>query len=157
MHLDKWDQRFFDLCNLVASWSEDRSRKIGAVIVGPANQIVSTGFNGLPRAVAPHHTRHSREDGEKYYWFEHAERNALYNALRSGVRVDGCRMYSSVFPCADCTRGIIQSGIIELNTTTPPENDPTYGRSFQVSQDMLIEAGVTVRVFPLHATTQEIE
>jgi dCMP deaminase len=146
----KWDRRFFELCQLVATWSEDRSRKVGAVIVGPANDIRAIGFNGLPRRVSSNHDqRHSRQDGEKYYWFEHAERNAIYNAARSGIGTEGCRMYSSLFPCADCTRGIIQSGIIELNTFPTPEVDEVFHRSFEVAKAMLQEASVSLRLFPI--------
>ena len=125
----------------------DRSRKIGAVIIGVANQVISTGFNGLPRSVSANDSRHSRDGGEKYYWFEHAERNALYNAARSGVITEGCKIYSSIFPCADCTRGIIQSGIVQLNTTLPPAEDNEFQRSFEVSIEMLLEADVELRIF----------
>src|SRR4051812_41799673 len=94
---EKWDRRFFELSRLVASWSEDQSRKVGAVIVGPANDIRAVGFNGLPRHVssAPKE-RHARQEGEKYYWFEHAERNAIYNTARSGISTEGCRMYTNL-------------------------------------------------------------
>jgi dCMP deaminase len=146
---EKWDRRFFELSRLVASWSEDKSRRVGAVIVGPANDIRAVGFNGLPRQVESDHSeRHSKQDGEKYYWFEHAERNAIYNAARSGISTEGCRMYSTLFPCADCTRGIIQSGIAELNTFQPPEADEFFQRSFEVARTMLNEASVLVRIFP---------
>ncbi|MCK1642370.1 dCMP deaminase [Bradyrhizobium sp. 157] len=146
---EKWDRRFFELCRLVATWSEDRSRKVGAVVVGPANDIRAIGFNGLPRKVDGNQQgRHSKQDGEKYYWFEHAERNAIYNAARSGISTEGCRMYSSLFPCADCVRGIIQSGIVELNTFQEPESDEFFRRSFEVARAMLKEAAVEIRIFP---------
>tara|TARA_R110002110_G_C13455345_1_gene717512 strand:- start:2794 stop:3261 length:468 start_codon:yes stop_codon:yes gene_type:complete len=145
--LDNWDRRFFELCNLLASWSEDRSRKVGAVIVGGANQIISTGYNGLPRAIANHDSRHGRAGQEKYFWFEHAERNALFNAARSGNSTDGCRMYANLFPCAECARGIIQSGIVQLNSFSPPVRDETFERSFSVSTEMLSEANIEVRFF----------
>jgi dCMP deaminase len=145
----KWDRRFFEMCRLVATWSEDRSRKVGAVIVGPANDIRAIGFNGLPRRVdAAPVERHSRENAEKYYWFEHAERNAIYNAARSGISTEGCRIYTSLFPCADCTRGIIQSGIVELNSFQVPDVDEVFQRSFAVAKMMLDEARVDVRLFP---------
>lgn len=92
-------------------------------------------------------SRHSREADEKYYWFEHAERNAIYNAARIGVPLEGARIYVNLFPCADCCRAVIQSGLRELNTLAPPVNDFKYLRSFEVSQEMLKEAGVAVRLF----------
>ncbi len=143
-----WDKRFFELVDVVASWSEDTSRKIGAVIVGPSNEIRATGFNGLPRGVcAGDAERHSKEDGEKYYWYEHAERNAIFNAARIGVPLEGCIIYANLFPCADCARAIVQSGLKALKTYTPPESDPTYQRSFLVSKALLEEGGVELVYF----------
>ena len=149
VEMSKWDRRFFELSHLVATWSEDTSRKVGAIIVGPANDIRAIGFNGLPRRVnSDHAQRHSKEGGEKYYWFEHAERNAIYNAARSGTSTESCRMYSSLFPCSDCTRAIIQSGIAQLNTFLPPESDEFFERSFEVARQMLVEAAIELRIFP---------
>ncbi len=148
--MSKWDARFFGVCDLLASWSEDQSRKVGAVIVGPANEIRATGYNGLPRGVNGNvDERHSRSEGEKYYWFEHAERNAIFNAARVGVSIEGCRIYTSLFPCSDCLRGIIQSGIAQLNTYNRPLSDVTFERSFQVAFEMLMEANIDIRIFSL--------
>ncbi|MGO9672782.1 MAG: deoxycytidylate deaminase [Methylocella sp.] len=146
--MDKWDARFFDLCALVASWSEDRSRKVGAVIVGHSNEIRSLGFNGLPRGVNGNISqRHSRVENEKYHWFEHGERNAIFNAARAGISLEGCRLYTSLFPCADCTRAVIQCGIIQINTFPTPENDRRFDRSFEVAIEMCSEAKVEIRIF----------
>jgi len=143
-----WDDRLFSLCRFIAGWSEDRSRKVGCVIIGTANEVRSIGFNGLPRGVMDKDGRHSRESGEKYFWFEHAERNAIYNAARSGVSLSGCRMYCSHFPCADCARAIVQSGIAELLTFAPPERDQTFSRSYKIAEMILSEGGVKLRIFP---------
>jgi dCMP deaminase len=146
--MSTWDQRFFELVICISSWSEDRSRKVGAVIVGPDNEIRSTGYNGMPRGInSKFEARHSRDDGEKYFWFEHAERNAIYNAARIGVSLNGCRLYVSLFPCSDCARAIIQSGICQINTFEPPANEAVFGRSFEVSRDMFLEAGISVNYF----------
>lgn len=148
---DRWDARFFAMADLVASWSEDRSRRVGCVVVGDANEVRSTGYNGLPRGVSAEHTeRHSRENGEKYLWFEHAERNALFNMLRAGVSTSNCRMYCNSFPCADCARAIIQSGVSELRTFVPDLKDKKFGRHFKVALDMFKEGGVTVRFYSRH-------
>lgn len=102
-------------------------------IIPTGNAIISTGYNGLPRGVTyepkayyerqrgletrdqdnePKETFNDRlVSPEKYHWFEHAERNAIYNAARVGVPLEGCIMYTQGTPCADCGRGIIQSGI----------------------------------------------
>ena len=143
-----WDARFFSLCALVGSWSEDRSRKVGSVIVGPSNEIRGTGYNGLPRRVsAQPDERHSREGGEKYFWFEHAERNAIYNMARAGVSTLNCRMYVDTFPCADCARAIIQSGIVELNSFAPDMTDKIFSRHYVIAETMFSESGIVLRTF----------
>jgi dCMP deaminase len=146
--MNPWDHRFFEMCTLLGSWSEDRSRQVGCVIVGKANEIRATGFNGLPRGVnGAVDARHSREGGEKYQWFEHAERNAIYNAARIGVPLEGCRLYVGLHPCADCARAIIQVGVASVHTFAPPLSDPVYSRSFEIAQTMLSEAGIELRYY----------
>jgi dCMP deaminase len=151
MKLEKcthWDARFFGLCDMIASWSEDTSRKVGSVLVGPSNEIRSTGYNGFPRGVdSSLSERHERAAGEKYLWFEHAERNAIYNAAGSGSATSGCRMYVNSFPCADCARAIVQSGIAQLNTFAFDTADKKFGRHFIVAKEMLQESGVEIRLF----------
>lgn len=146
----QWDKRFFDLARLVSSWSEDNSRKVGAVIVADTKEILSTGYNGLRRGVSSDvESRHSKEDGEKYFWFEHAERNAIFNSARNGVPLRGATLYATLFPCADCARAIVQSGITTVKTYPFPKNDPSYSRSFEVSEQILREGGVTLSYFRL--------
>jgi dCMP deaminase len=90
---DSWDKFFMDMAKLVASKSKDRSRKVGCVIVGPDNEVRSVGYNGFPRGIADHiEWRHERP--AKYKWTEHAERNAIYNSARAGIRTEGCRIYT---------------------------------------------------------------
>jgi len=145
---DQWDARFFTLCDLVASWSEDTSRKVGSVIVGPANEVRSTGYNGFARRVnSRKEERHSRVGGEKYLWFEHAERNAIYNLARAGASSDRCRMYASTYPCADCARAIIQSGIIELRTFQNDPSDEFFRAHYAVTEEMFLESGVNVSLY----------
>src|SRR5260370_34651295 len=102
-----------DLAREIARWSKDRSGGVGCVIVGPDNEVRSTGFNGFPRGVNDEvESRHERP--AKYKWTEHAERNAIYNAARVGIPIEGCRIYLPWFPCMECARAIIQTGIVEL-------------------------------------------
>jgi len=146
--MSRWDARFFQLCHLIATWSEDQRRKVGAVIAGPANEVRAVGYNGLPRGVSGQiELRHSPKEGEKYYWFEHAERNAIYNASRAGIGTAGCRLYVNLFPCSDCARGIIQSGIVQVNTFPRPEEDLTFDHSFNVALTMLKEAHIELKIF----------
>ncbi|HUS53849.1 MAG TPA: deaminase [Thermohalobaculum sp.] len=105
--------------------------------------VRATGFNGLPRGVkANDDSRFDRKSGEKFFWFEHAERNAIYNAARIGTAVGGCSIYVNRFPCADCARAIIQSGIGKVLCPAKPEHDGALDHSFDVSEVMLAEAGV---------------
>lgn len=136
------------LASFIADWSEDQSRKVGAVIVGDGNVILSTGFNGLPRGIsAEFPIRHSRNNGEKYFWFEHAERNAICNAARTGGALNGSKIYTNLFPCADCARAIIQSGIVEVVTEAPPMDEVRYKDSMIRSLQMFEEAQVAVKFY----------
>ena len=149
MFSSKWDERFMLLAHHVAEWSKERGRRVGAVIVGPDKEIRSTGFNGFPRGVNDDiEERHSRETGAKYIWSSHAERNAIYNAARIGTPLKGCVMYVPWFPCVDCAKAIIQSGIAEVVAYEPDITDPRWGEEFVLVFDMLREAAVTVRYMP---------
>ena len=142
----KWDERFMLLAHEIAGWSKESGRRVGAIIVGPDKEIRATGFNGFPRGVNDDVAdRHSRETGAKYLWSSHAERNAIYNAARVGVPLKGCTMYVPWFPCVECAKAIIQSGIEELVAYQPDMSDPKWGAEFGIVQQMLKEAGVNVR------------
>ena len=143
----KWDQYFLDMCELTAAKSKDASTKVGAVVVGADNQIVSVGYNGFPRMVNDDiDERHERP--AKYMWTEHAERNAIYNAARTGVSLKDCTLYLNFkpFPCSDCARGVIQSGIKTIigNATDFPGKGEQWEQSLKIAQDMCSEAGVTM-------------
>lgn len=138
-----WNQRFVDLASHIASWSKDRSTKIGAVIAGPHNEIRSIGYNGFPRCVDDDvEERHERP--EKYFWTEHAERNAIYNAARVGTPTEGCVMYTNWFPCIDCARAIVQSGIAKIIVRSINLDHDKYKEDFKRATTMFAEAGVEV-------------
>ncbi len=134
-----------ELAFLVASWSKDPSTKTGAVIVGPDKEIRSTGYNGPVRGVNDD-VKERLERPTKYDFFEHAERNALYNACLTGVSVKGCTMFATHTPCVDCARAIIQSGIqtVITNHLVIDEKTPqnTWRDKISVSAQMFKEAGV---------------
>lgn len=142
---EKWTERFLWLADLMAGWSEDRDFHVGAVIVGEGHEVRASGYNGLPRGVSDaEDARFDRASGEKFFWIEHAERNAIYNAARAGTAIAGCSIYVNRFPCADCARGIIQSGIVRVVCPPRPEFDGALDHSFEVSERMLQEAGVEI-------------
>jgi dCMP deaminase len=139
-----WDDRFMNLALHVQQWSRDPRTKVGCVIVGTANDVRSIGYNGLPRGVDDNE-KYRYEPPDKYKWLEHAERNAIYNAARAGISLDGCRMYVPWFPCADCARAIIQSGLIELIASEPDFSHQKWGDDFRIATQLLKEANVRVR------------
>lgn len=144
--MSKWDVRFLKLAHEVASWSKDRSTKVGAVVVHPDRTPGPYGYNGFPRAVDDdREERHERPN--KYDWTEHAERNAIFNAARVGAAVEGCTMYVTHFPCVDCTRAIIQVGIKRV-VVDKASMGGDFGLRWEdgrdVSKQMFEEAGVGI-------------
>jgi dCMP deaminase len=106
-----WTEYFRQIAHTVKLKSKDVDTQIGALIVGTHNEIRSTGYNSFPRNIDDFRPER-QERPEKYYWMEHAERNAIINAARIGVSTNNCTMYLTCdIPCVDCTRAIINSGI----------------------------------------------
>ena len=145
MFSEKWHLRFMEVAKLVATWSKDPSTKTGAVVVGPDKEIRATGYNGPVRGGVDS-VPERLERPTKYDFFEHAERNAIYNACLTGVSLKGCVMYATHPPCTDCARAIIQSGIkmVVTNEMKIDANSPsgTWRDKLQYSAQMFKEAGV---------------
>lgn len=141
--MTNWDKRFIDLANHIATWSKDTNTKTGAVIVDKDKRVVSMGYNGFPSGAVD--TREDKyEKPQKYFYTEHAERNAIYNAAKLGISTDGCTMYIMWFPCADCARAIIQSGIKKLVCHEPDLNLPKWGEHFEKSLEMFNEVNMEI-------------
>lgn len=135
-----WDSYMMRMAETTAIKSKDPATQVGCVIVGPAKEIRSTGFNGLPRGVRDDPARMERP--EKYLWTSHAEENAVAQAARSGASLDGGTAYVTHFPCARCARSLIQAGVRRVvvgmgQTSMPPEE-------FACARVMFDEAGVEV-------------
>lgn len=140
-----WDEYFMHIAKFISSKSKDRSTKVGCVLVGEGNEVLSTGYNGFPRGIDDDlDYRHERP--EKYLWTEHAERNAIYNAARVGIRLIGCRAYVPWYPCVDCVRGLIQVGINELIAYRPDFSDARWGEQFVKTSEILDASGVFVKL-----------
>jgi len=143
-----WVDYFRNLAHNVKLKSKDERTKVGAVIVGKGKEIVSTGYNSFPRGIKDNR-KERQERPEKYYWFEHAERNAIYNASRIGVSTKECTMYLTCgMPCADCARGIINAGInrIFIERAQGPSSDKWVEHA-ERSWEMFDEAGVNVQFY----------
>lgn len=141
-----WDNYFLDIAEVVRKKSKDPSTKCGAVIVGRDKQIVSTGFNGFPRGIDEDDP--SRwERPVKYQFVEHAERNAIYNAARTGVSLAGCTVYlvglgPPTLPCVECAKAIIQSGIKRVCGRAYKTMPESWADDFRFSGALLREADV---------------
>lgn len=137
-----WDEYFMGVSLLSALRSKDPNTKVGACIVNPENRIVGVGYNGLPRGCDDHEfpwTNAGEFNETKYPYVVHAELNAILNSTRS---LTGCRIYVSLFPCNECAKAIIQSGIAEIIYS----DDKYDGTPTDVaSKRMLDAAGVTYR------------
>jgi len=146
----KWVEYFYKIADQVKEKSKDNHTKIGAVIVGKDKEIVSTGYNSFPRGIEDN-KKERQERPEKYYWFEHAERNAIYNAALIGVSTKGCTMYLTCgIPCADCARGIINAGIIRIFAVRDGEaKSQKWKDSAERSMEMFKEAGVDVQWYQI--------
>jgi len=141
-----WPVRWLETAKHFASWSKDESSKVGAVIVGDRQRLLSIGYNGLPTGMndcpVDHPERHERP--EKYYWYEHAERNAVYSAAFHGISLRGSTMYCTAGCCPDCARAIVQSGIRQFYyyVDSPFATRDDWLDRFRRSREILIEGGV---------------
>jgi dCMP deaminase len=144
-----WDEKFINLATHIASWSKDKSTKVGCVIVDDDNRIITTGFNGFPVGFNDDiPERHARP--AKYSFTEHSERNAIYSAARLGVSVKGTTIYiatlgNDLFVCADCARDIIQSGIKRIVIKEPDWNNERWAESVKISKEMLEECKIEIK------------
>jgi dCMP deaminase len=146
-----WDAYYLRICRHVASRSKDPNTQIGCVIVGPAHEIRSTGYNSFPRGIRDD-VPERLERPAKYLWMEHAERNAIYNAARAGTSTEGCTIYVEIMPCMDCARAIVQAGIREVvisRERMQRYSSEYYNEHFKNVEILFAEAGVRIRQVPL--------
>jgi dCMP deaminase len=145
----EWNEYFITIAEQVKEKSKDNNTKIGAVIVGKDKEILTTGYNSFPRGLNDELSER-QERPEKYFWFEHAERNAIYNAARIGVSLKESTVYlTSGLPCMDCARGLIQSGVKKIvckqNCTT--KNKDKWLEQQERSLILFSECGVEVEFY----------
>lgn len=110
-----WDEYFMGVALLSARRSKDPSTQVGACIVNEKNKIVGTGYNGLPIGCSDDDFPWDKKGNfldTKYPFVCHAELNAILNNI--GMDLRGCRIYTALFPCNECTKAIIQAGISEV-------------------------------------------
>lgn len=140
----EWDEYFMGIAMLSAKRSKDPSTQVGACIVDSKNnRILSVGYNGFPVGCSDDDFPWDRE-GEtlctKYPYVVHAELNAILN--NRGVSLEGSKIYVALFPCNECAKAIIQSGIREVVYLSDKYADTD---NVKASKKMLETAGVSLR------------
>lgn len=122
-----------------ATWSKDPSTKVGAVIVDDCRRVIAQGYNGFPRGVRDDPERYETKM-VKYKLVVHAEANAILNAV---AKVSGAMLYCTKYPCSECAKLIIQSGIYRV-VAPKPEMGGVWAEDAEFSIQMLREADVIV-------------
>ncbi len=140
-----WDSYFMGVAMLSAQRSKDPNTQVGACIVSKDNKILSVGYNGAPNGYDDEHMPWDREGdfvNTKYAYVCHAELNAILN--NKGSVLENARIYVDLFPCNECAKAIIQSGIKEIVYKSDKYNG-TDGNV--VSKKMLDYCGVKYRKY----------
>lgn len=135
-----WDEYFMGVAILAGMRSKDPSTQVGACIVDNDNKILSQGYNGLPRGCSDDEFPWSREGNmleTKYPYVVHAELNAILNSR--GTNLVGSKIYVALFPCNECAKAIIQSGIKEVVYLSDKYSDTDMVKA---SKRMFSAAGV---------------
>jgi dCMP deaminase len=141
-YLDKWDWRFIDLAKTVSSWSKDPRRKVGCVLV-KGKREVSMGYNGFPEDLSDSLERLTNPSFKDRVII-HAEWNAVINAAKFGVPVEGTSAYITYHPCSRCASVLIQAGVKRVVCPPPSYASEKWKEDFQTSSDILVEADIPV-------------
>lgn len=137
-HLN-WDEYFMGVAFLSAERSKDPNTQVGCCIVDSTNRILSVGYNGFPNGIPDAEFTWQREgEDNKYFYTTHSELNAILNYR--GGSLEGAKMYVTLFPCNECAKAIIQSGIKSLVYASDKYKDTP---SVMASKRMLSRAGVS--------------
>jgi dCMP deaminase len=138
-----WDEYFMGVALLSAQRSKDPNTQVGACIVNQQKKIVGVGYNGFPIGCSDDDLPWNREGdflGTKYPYICHAELNAILNSISRDLK--GCTIYVALFPCNECTKAIIQSGIREVVFLSDKYKDSDNVKAAKI---MFHQAGVKLR------------
>lgn len=135
----EWMQRFMRLAMEVATWSKDPRTQVGAVIVDGKRRVLGLGYNGFPRGVGDRADRYADREA-KYKFVVHAEANAILNATRE---LDDTTLFTTLMPCHECAKLIIQAGITQVFAHSYHESGPNVEALV-----MFEEAGVNAKILP---------
>lgn len=151
-----WDQYFMGIAKLSALRSKDPNTSVGACIVDKNNKILSVGYNGMPQGCSDDEYPWERTNDDplqtKYLYVCHAELNALLNY--DGNNVKGARIYTTLFPCNECTKALIQSGINEVIYF---EDKYANTASVIAAKKMMKSAGISYRAYQVSNQSIQME
>ena len=146
-----WDEYFMGVAALSAMRSKDPNTQVGACIVSPEHKILSMGYNGFPLGCSDEEFTWEREgEDNKYFYSTHSELNAILNYR--GGSLEGATIYVTLFPCNECAKAIIQSGIRTLVYDSDKYADTAMVKA---SKKMLKAAGV--QIIPYKHTGRHID
>ena len=140
-----WDEYFMAIARLSSMRSKDPNTQVGACIVGHDNRILSIGYNGAPNGFDDKNFPWDRvgdTENTKYAYVCHGEMNAILNYRGSRKDLEGAKIYVDLFPCNECAKLIIQSGIKEVIYLRDKYKDTAEVR---VSKKMFKECGVSFK------------
>ncbi len=151
-----WDEYFMGVSMLSAMRSKDPNTQVGCCIVSPSNRILSMGYNGFPNGCSDEDFPWGKEQTDpydnKYMYTTHSEMNAILN-YRGGT-LEGSKIYVTLFPCNECTKAIIQSGIRHIIYACDKYADTS---SVRASKRMLDAAGVTYEKYNCSGRKLDVE
>ena len=149
-----WDEYFMGVAFLSARRSKDPNTQVGACIVSQDNKILSMGYNGFPNGCSDEDFPWNRESADpydnKYFYTTHSELNAILNYR--GGSLEGSKLYVTLFPCNECAKAVIQSGI---RTVIYAEDRYANTSGVRASKRMLRAAGV--EFYPYEPSGRRIE
>lgn len=143
--LSEWDFRFIRRAQEISSWSKDPKRKVGCVLVRGKREVCE-GFNGFPEGLSDDLKRLTDPD-YKGKVIIHAEANAIIDATRKGVTLEGTTAYITRHPCSLCASMLIQAGVKKIICPPPVFQGSKWSDNFKTSSDLLLEVGVPVYYF----------
>ena len=149
-----WDEYFMGIAFLSAKRSKDPNTQVGACIVSQDNKILTMGYNGFPNGCSDEDFPWNRESADpydnKYFYTTHSELNAILNYR--GGSLEGSKLYVTLFPCNECAKALIQSGI---RTVIYAEDRYASTSATRASKRMLRAAGV--EFYPYEPSGRRIE
>lgn len=145
-----WDEVFMGTAAIWAKRSKDPNTQVGAVIV-KSNRIISTGYNGSVHGLALDKSNWCREGASqrltKYASVIHAEQNAIYNILGLGIAIVGSTIYTTLFPCNECAKAIIQCGIQEVVFMGMDHANGIISDNTAAAIDRFVDSDIKLRQF----------